>query len=322
MADVHFYEAFAEEREAIEQALGGGVSAGFTWKAVQEAGHAEPPAPVVSIRTQSVLPTAWAGKVRAVLSRSTGYDHLQAWRAASGRLDAPCGYLPLYCHRAVAEQAALLWMALLRRLPEQVRCFATFHRDGLTGGECQGRSLLVAGVGNIGHEVALIAKALGMAVQGADPVRKHEDVEYVEFDAALPNADVVVCAMSLNEGNVRYFDRARLSRAKQGAVFVNVARGEMAPAADLLRLLDEGRLGGVGLDVYHDERSLAVALRSGQELDGEENRATMELATRPNAILTPHNAFNTAEAVERKARQSVQQVRAFLETGEFLWKVP
>src|SRR5713226_9319386 len=99
--DIHFYEAFEEEVAVLRRHLPAGVHADFTWRTIQEAGHTEPPAPLVSIRTQSAIPAAWAGKVNGIISRTTGYDHLVGQRI-------PCGYLPEYCTRSVAEQAILL----------------------------------------------------------------------------------------------------------------------------------------------------------------------------------------------------------------------
>jgi D-lactate dehydrogenase len=324
MKDVFFFEAFEEEAALIRACLPPGLSAEFTGRTIQEWGDRETaPASVISIRTQSEVPLAWAARgMRALLSRSTGYDHVSAYRARVAPLAPAFGCLPLYCARAVAEQAALLWMALLRKLPQQVRQFRTFHRDGLTGGEIAGRTLLVVGVGNIGGEVVRIGRGLGMCVLGVDLVKPKVDVELVALDAGLPRADVVVCAMDLTPANRGYFGYERLARMKPGAVFVNVARGEFAPAADLLRALDEGRLGGVAMDVYEDEKELAVSLRAGAPSLREGVRATLQLASRENVICTPHNAFNTVESVERKARQSVEQVQFFLKEGRFFWRVP
>jgi D-lactate dehydrogenase len=308
--DVYFYEAFEEEVEALRKRLPSRLQAGFTGKTIQEQGDGEPPARLISIRTQSVLPKGWDAKLSGIVSRTTGYDHLV------GR-QIPCGYLPLYCSRAVAEQAILLMMALLRRLPMQMAQFPRFHRDGLTGRECDGKNLLVVGVGNIGSEVARIGQGLSMHVRGVDILQKHPFVSHVSLEEGLPWADVIVCAMNLTAENAGYFRYETLQRAKRGALFINVARGEFSPLADLARLLDEEHLGGVALDVYENESRLSVALRSGQtpkELSG--------LLDRPNVIFTPHNAFNTAEAVERKAEQTVQQIEYFLEHGKFLWPVP
>jgi D-lactate dehydrogenase len=305
--DVYFYEAFEEEVAALRRYLPAGVSAGFSDKTIQETGDWEPDAPLISIRTQSVVPPAWAVKLRGIVSRTTGYDHLVGQKI-------PCGYLPHYCSRAVAEQAIMLIMALLRKLPAQTAQFPKFHRDGLTGQECAGKRLLVVGVGNIGAEVVKIAQALGMEARGVDLVQRHDSVSYMSIDDGLAWADIIVCSMNLTEANTGYFRYETLKRAKPGVVFVNIARGEQSPTNDLVRLLDDGHLSGLALDVYENESTLAVGLRSG--------KAGSPLTGRPNVILTPHNAFNTSEAVDRKAEQTVQQIVHFRKHGSFLWVSP
>ena len=77
--DVFFYEAFAEEATYLQQYLPPGIAAGFTRKTIQEYDAAEPPAQLISIRTQSVIPASWATKLAGILSRSTGYDHLEKY---------------------------------------------------------------------------------------------------------------------------------------------------------------------------------------------------------------------------------------------------
>lgn len=319
--DVCFYEAFDEEADVLRRHLPSNLRAAFTCKTIQEAGDVKPPAKLVSIRTQSVIPVSWAGEVSGVLARATGYDGLKRWLAEI-KVNLPCGHLPLYCARAVAEQAMLLWMALFRKLPQQMEQFERFERDGLTGFECEHKKLLCVGVGNIGIEVVKIGAGLGMDARGVDIVRRHPSVTYVSPEEGIPWADVIVCAMNLTSANARYFRYERLRTAKRGVVFVNVARGELSPSADLLRLLDEGHLGGVALDVFEDEAQLAVSMRERRAIRDDKLRATLELAKRPNVIFTPHNAFNTHESVERKAKQSVQQVEHFLKHGKFVWPVP
>ena len=297
------------------------IKAVFTDKTIQASGHETPPAQIISTRTQSVLPEAWAGSVKGLLTRSTGYDHIIAYRARTGLCPA-AGYLPLYCHRAVAEQAMLLWTALMRRLPKQQRQFTSFHRDGLTGQECQAKHLLVVGVGHIGSEVCRIGRGLDMDVKGVDIAPRHAEVHYVTIEEGLPWADIIVCAMNLTDLNRDYFNYERFLQTKRGVFFVNVARGELSPSADLLQLLEEEHLAGVALDVYDQESTLAEALRTGEAAQDPQVKAALALAARDNVILTPHNAFNTSEAVERKAEQSIQQIRHFKETGAFLWPVP
>ena len=319
--DIFFYEAFEEEQAALKAFLPDSIRAGFTDATMQEAGHTEPPARIISLRTQSVIPPEWSEKMEALLSRSTGYDHLLAYRAATGT-SAALANLPLYCARAVAEQALLLWLALSRKLPQQTGQFKTFHRDGITGKEIAGKKLLVVGVGNIGGEIIRIGQGLDMTVWGVDPVRKHDFVDYVEYDSKKAEADIMVCAMNLTDGNRGYFNADRLSGIKPEALFINIARGELSPPDVLLEKLESGQLGGIGIDVYDAESDLAIALRTGQPSENPVVRTILKLRELPNVICTPHNAFNTHEAVLRKSEQSIQQVESYLKTGRFIWNVP
>lgn len=318
--DVFFYEAFAEEAAALKRLLPSAISCEYTGKTIQEAGHAEPVSRIVSIRTQSVVPSSWAGKIGGVLSRSTGYDHLKALRSRVTQ-PVPCGFLEEYATRAVAEHAVMMAMALLRRLPDQQRQFPKFERDGLTGVECQGRKLLVVGVGRIGSEIARIARGIGMDVRGVDIVQRHKDVQYVEREEGLRWADAIVCSMNLTHQNHGYFGIDRLGLTRPGVVFVNIARGEHSPLADLHELVRSGQIGGLGLDVFEDEPNVAGALRDPSSPRSPGADIVRDLLTYPNILLTPHNAFNTLEAVERKAAFTVTQIQHFLKHGDFLWKI-
>ena len=319
--DIFFYEVFEEEGQALKRYMPPHIAAGFSCKTIQEHGNITSPAFVISIRTQSIIPTSWAPKLSGILTRSSGYNHIVAYRQKSKK-NIPCGYLPSYCSRSVAEQTMLLWMSLLRKLPQQISKFSHFHRDGLTGLECEHKTLLVVGVGNIGYEIVRIGNGLGMEVLGVDIIKKYSSVSYVSIEQGLARANIIVCAMNLTSDNLGYFNYQMLKKAEPGAIFVNIARGEMSPSADLLRLLDENHLAGVALDVYNQESELAVSLRTGRSSSNKEVQATLALSKRENVILTPHNAFNTREAVDKKAKYSIQQIEHFFEKGNFIWPVP
>ena len=321
VADLFCYEAFAEEAERLRHnASLAGVRIGLTPLTIQESGHAAPPAAIISIRTQSILPPAWAPSLSGILSRSTGHDHLLAYRAALPP-SVPCpvlGYLPRYCVRAVAEQALLLTLALLRRLPRQLAQFPRFQRDNLTGFELSGKTAAIFGVGNIGHEIHAIFSALGVKTLGIDPVRCHPDVTYVAPAEALTQADILLCAMNLTPANRGYFTPALLQSTTRRPILVNIARGEFTPACVLEEALAAGWISGAALDVYNEESSLAPALRSGDATTlTADNRALLRLRSRPDVILTPHNAFNTREAVERKSSQTIESYLHFARTRAF-----
>lgn len=319
--DAAFFEAFHEEAAEIRRHLPDGLRVLITERPIQDEPFTRPPAPVISIRTQSRIPPEWAPLLRGIITRSTGYDHITRYRRETG-IPVPAAYLPLYCARAVAEHALMLWTALLRRLPAQLNAFRRFDRNGLTGRELRGRSLAVFGVGNIGREVAAIGRALGMRVLGVDIAPSAEGVHFVTPDEALSSADVLVCAMSLTTRNHGYFDDNAWSRVRPGAVFVNVSRGELSPFGPLRRALEAGRLAGIGLDVFNEESALAGHLRGGPLPESQELHDFLAIRDDPRVLCTPHNAFNTTEAVLRKAAQSAAQLACFLQTGRFTTPVP
>ena len=318
--DVMFYEVFEEEKKALNLFLPREVEAGFTEKKIQAAGDKKPPAPLISIRTQSVVPGIWAGSFEGILTRSTGYDHILSFFQRAG-VPALAGYLPYYCARAVAEHAILVMLSLYRKLKTQIDHFNRFDRNGLTGRECLGKNMLVVGVGHVGSQVAEMALELKMNVKGVDIDPKMKDLEHISLKDGIPWADVIVCALPLTEETAGMFTYETLKDAKRGAVFVNISRGEISPTGDLKELLADGILGGIGLDVYEDEHTLAECLRG---VVPEEGRCQhiVELQDKENVIFTPHNAFNTGEALERKAEQSIESVRLFLEKKVFPHPVP
>jgi D-lactate dehydrogenase len=258
----------------------------------------------------------WRNKLDGVLSRSTGYDHLKTYLEKI-RTPLPCGYLQEYSTRAVAEHAILLMLSLMRHLPQQLTQFKLFDRDGLTGSECTGKNLLVIGVGRIGYEIVTIGSALGMDVKGVDIIQRHKNVQYAGREKGIAWADVVICSMNLTKENIGYFSYDFLNRSKRGAYFINIARGEHAPLSDLLRLMKENHLGGLGLDVFEDEPNIAGSLRNRNNASSEKTQIITSLLQFSNVIMTPHNAFNTKEAVSRKSKLSIDEVFFFLKNKNF-----
>jgi D-lactate dehydrogenase len=127
--------------------------------------------------------------------------------------------------------------------------------------------------------------------------------------------------MNLTKLNAGYFSRELLIKARPAAVFVNIARGELAPASVLLGLLNEGPLGGVGSTCMRTRAGLQPPCERAQMTRPLWMQDILALMGHENAILTPHNAFTTQESVQRKASQSIDQAEHFLRHGEFIWQV-
>jgi len=165
------------------------------------------------------------------------------------------------------------------------------------GGELNGKTLLVVGVGRIGGRVAEIAKAgFNMKVLGYDfpwvLERRKGLVEPVySLCEGLSRADFISIHVPLTPQTKGLIGWRELGCAKRGAILVNTARGAVVDPEALLWAVREGILAGAGLDVLIDEPP-----RSGAEL---------ELLRHPRVVVTPHIGSQTREAQERIAREVV-----------------
>lgn len=146
--------------------------------------------------------------------------------------------------------------------------------------ELDGKRVCIVGAGSIGAENARRFSAMGCRVTG---LRRHpapeayfdEILSMDELDAVLPESDIVILSLPLTAETRRLFGRERFARMKEGAVFVNIARGPIADTAALVGALESGRLLGAVVDVVEPE-----------PLPADSPLWDME-----NVILTPHNSF-------------------------------
>ncbi len=185
----------------------------------------------------------------------------------------------------VAEQTLAMMFAIARRIPSSVH-FQERRYWGqedywvrpLTPTELSGQTLGIVGFGQIGKEIAVRCRALGMRIVALkkNPDRGGELADRVfgigEMNMLLAEADyLVLCAPDTSE-NIGMIGAAQLARMKPTAVLLNVARGSLVITDDLLAALRAGTIAGAGLDVT----------------DPEPLPADHPLWTAPNVLITPH----------------------------------
>jgi phosphoglycerate dehydrogenase-like enzyme len=173
-----------------------------------------------------------------------------------------------------------------------------------------GATVLINGVGGIGHETARLCKELGMRVIGVEPRREYK-LPYVEFhrpdelDKVLPRADFVISTVPHTPETEGMFDARRFRLMKKTAYFINVGRGKVCKIDDLADAIERGDIAGCGLDVFEEE-----PLPSNHKLWGL-----------PNVLMTPHIAVKDAENIpERRFQVLLDNARRFLK-GETLTNV-
>jgi len=193
----------------------------------------------------------------------------------------------------IAEHAVALMMALNRGLDgfianQQKQIWdRSLYADEIW--ELEGRTLLVVGLGGIGKEVARRAHGLGMNVIATRNSRR-EGPDYVSY-VGLANelleltkqADVVINTAPLTDKTRGLFNAEFFNAMQSHAYFVNVGRGLSVNTNDLVAALENGDLGGAGLDVF----------------DPEPLPADHPLWRQSRVIITPHMAFRSEKLVER-----------------------
>lgn len=234
---------------------------------------------------------------------ATGYNDIDLAYAREHGITV-CN-VPGYSTDAVAQHTFSFILALTNRVGEYNATVAagdwirsrTFSYFPLPLSELAGKTIGIVGYGAIGRRVADIAKAFGMSVlvhtrrPCGDPT-----VEQVALNDLLARADIVSLHCPLNEQSAGMMDAAAFARMKQGAIFINTARGPLVDETALRAALDSGHLLGAGLDV----------------LCREPMDADCPLLGAPRCLITPHVAWAGRETRLRLIAQVADNVRAFL----------
>jgi glycerate dehydrogenase len=162
--------------------------------------------------------------------------------------------------------------------------------------EIAGKTWGILGAGNIGRQVARVAEAFGCRVIVC---RRTSDPDYptVDVDTLCREADILSVHTPLTDETRGIISRERIAMMKPGAIFVNVARGAVADEAALADAVREGRLGGIGIDVYTEEPF-------------PETHPLYDVRDLPNVCLTPHMAWGAFEARQRCLDEIAENIRA------------
>lgn len=163
--------------------------------------------------------------------------------------------------------------------------------------ELCGKTLGVVGYGSIAKAVIRIAQAFGMSVLCYTRTpREAEGVRFVTFEQLLAESDIVSAHCPLTDQTRKMFNGEAFSRMKDGAWFINTARGAVADEAALRAALDSGKLGGAAVDVLKVEPMLSSCLLLGA----------------PNCIITPHVAWAPHVTRERLLGIVCDNLQAYL----------
>jgi len=261
-------------------------------------------------------------QLKLIATRSTGYDHVDLSYCKAHGVTV-CN-VPDYGDSTVAEHVFALLLGLARNLPasaERTRR-GHFSQSDLRGFELRGKTLGVVGAGRIGRRVIEIALGFGMTVIAVDQHPDHAlsrrlGFSYMPLDEVLSRSDIVTLHVPASPETTGLISDPEFALMKPGAVLINTARGSVVEVEALVRALAEGRLRAAGLDVLPNEPALrdeAEIFRRDAPVSNQDLTALVAnhaLLQFPNVLVTPHNAYNTAEAVKRIIETTLANIEAF-----------
>jgi len=239
--------------------------------------------------------------LRVVGNCAVGFDNIDL--EAARRRGVWITNTPDVLTEATADLTWGLILAVTRRLGEAERVlrdgrFRGWALDMLLGSGIQGRQLGVIGYGRIGRAVARRAAGFGMSVAYSateELVDPDPPAIFMPLEELLSTSHVVSLHTPMSKTNHHLIDEERLRRMPVGSFLINTARGPLVDEAALVRVLEEGHLGGAGLDVFEEE----PAVHPG-------------LLERENVVLLPHIGSATEETRAAMAELAATNILAVL----------
>lgn len=261
-------------------------------------------------------------QVKVVVAMSTGFDHIDLDTCRERNVTV-CN-VPSYGDNTVAEYAFGLIIALARRFKETFGRVERgyFSRSGLMGMDLRGKTLGLVGTGRIGAHMARLGWAFEMKVIAYDLrpsnfLKEKFGVSFMSLEDLLKQADIVSLHIPYLPSTHHIINAERLRLMKRSALLINTARGRLVDTEALATALREHRLAGVGLDTFEGENIwIEEEFLKHDDLAAIPLREAMEnflIMRSERTILTPHNAFNTNEALERILIITAEDFKAFFD---------
>ncbi len=319
-----FYEIEDWQKPYVLKALDK-ADVAFYDSAVNEHHFPETDAEILSIFVNSRLDEKVLSRLpnlKFVATRSTGFDHIDL--ELTEQKGVLVSNVPSYGENTVAEFTFALILGLSRKLypaVKRVREQGLFSYNDLRGFDLKGKILGVIGTGRIGAHVISMAKGFEMQVVAFDPhensdLAKKHGFNYLSLNELMQTADIISVHVPYMPATHHLINENNLKLCKPEAVLINTARGGIVDTSALVLALKQGILAGAGLDVLEEEGYIIDELNLLKGHPSQEQLkiilADHELMQMDNVLVTPHNAFNTKEAMLRILETTLLNIQAFM----------
>ncbi len=272
--------------------------------------------------------------LKLITARSTGFNHIDIKETNARNILV--ANVPTYGENTVTEHTFALILALSRKIfksYDQIKETGSFSLKGLQGFDLKGKTLGVIGTGNIGRCVIDVANGFRMKVLASDlypnkDLAKSLDFEYVKnLEELLSKSDIITLHIPLSPSTYHLINKNNIYKIKKGALLINTSRGGILETEALLEALKNKHLGGAGLDVLEGEKTIKEELEiftsdkyevydlvEGYQTKEDDLKVLIQnrlLVNMENVIITPHNAFNSQEALLRILDTTIENIKKF-----------
>lgn len=241
--------------------------------------------------------------VRFIALRCAGFNNVDITTAT--QLGLSVVRVPAYSPQAVAEHSVGLMLCLDRKFHKAYNRTRdnNFDLNGLLGFNLHGKTVGIIGTGRIGVAAVKILLGFGCRMLCVDPIVNQQIISmgasYVSLDQLYQQADIISLYCPLTPDSHHLINAQSLEKMKDGVMLINTSRGALIDTKAVIKALKSAKIGYLGLDVYEQEADLFFKDLSDQIIADE---VFQRLLTFPNVLITGHQAFFTAEAMEQISR--------------------
>lgn len=259
--------------------------------------------------------------LKMIATRSTGFDHIDTEYCKAHNIVVT--NVPEYGSRTVAEFTFALMLAVSRNIYESVQQSkdCNFDHKIIRGFDLFGKKIGIIGLGKIGLEVLKIARGFGMqplvnARTHDEKLAKEYGVTFLELPELLAQADIITLHLPDMPQTHHILNTENIMKIKPGSILINTARGGLIQTEAILMALEKGILAGVGLDVLEEENHLSeeielLSSHSPHPADYKIMCMDHVLIRHPKVVVTPHNAFNSREALLRIVETTIDSIKHY-----------
>ena len=252
--------------------------------------------------------------IKCILNRCAGYDNVDLKQANIENIKV--FRVPSYSPASIAEFAMGHVLSLVRSIPTAYNRTTknNFSLEGIDSFALEGKTIGVIGTGQIGQKFIRILNGFGSNVIAYDKYPNYENAKklnfkYVELDEIWKKSVIISLHCPATPETNNLIREENILKMRDNVIIVNTSRGTLLNAKDALKYIKNGKIKGLGIDVYEKEKGVFF-----YNLQNKHNKDAVlfELLNTPMVLVTAHQSFFTDEALTKITQTTLNNYETYL----------